>query len=168
MATALVAQADSAIASSSNHSRPQVPDLTVATPDLGDAGKHYIFHKAGITEEQARGDFASCARHLVRSYARPVPSFVAWRRSTGVEPVSYSFPQFGLIGAVMADVLQSAMERDLRRKRMLLCMLPRGYSLYHTSEAVWKQLNGDKIEQSLQLQAIISAGPAPSSPRLLP
>ncbi|WP_395391248.1 hypothetical protein WBP07_11845 [Novosphingobium sp. BL-8A] len=145
-----------------------LPDLAVATGDLGYEGKYVVFHKLGVTEPKAEEDLRFCWRFLPHGMMRETPSFVAWRQHEKARPVDYSFGMYGLIGAGMGAIIKGPLERSIRQMRFYSCMLPRGYVRYRTSEAVWTRLNDDDHpERSILLQARIAAGPVPPTEKVL-
>lgn len=145
-----------------------VPDLSVPPKSLGDERKFFLFHKAGVTAEQAENDLRFCWRYLAMGEQRKLPSFVAWGTDEAAPTAAVNSGQFGLIGVAIGGIVAGPLERRRRQSRMFRCMVPRGYARYRTSEALWKQLNTGDSERSIRLQARIAAGPTPPTPRVLP
>lgn len=147
-----------------------LPDLHVAENDLGDDRKFIVFHKAGVTVQQAEEDMKFCWHFVPRGLSRQAPDFIPW--ATSAERRVVPAPDggmFGLSGMVVAAIIAGPLERSWRQSRLYNCMLPRGYSRYRTSEAIWKLLNDDSQPlKSIQLQARIAAGPPPPTERLEP
>lgn len=144
-----------------------LPDLAVPAGKLGDDRKYIVFHKPGVTVEQAAADLSFCWRFLPHSVAREAPSFVPWLRGEATRHVSYSNGNYGLVGDAIAAIVAGPVERSIRQSRLYRCMVPRGYARYRTSEDVWKLLNTtDDPARSIRLQARIAAGPVPPTPKV--
>jgi len=144
-----------------------LPDLNVPAGELGDERKYFVFHKAGVSFETARDDLAFCSRFIARGAQRTYPGFVAWQRSQAAQPRVETY-SYGLVGAAIGAIIAGPIDRSVRQSRMIRCMVPRGYARYRTSQAVWRQLNGDDLDQSIAMQARIASGPVPPTPRTLP
>lgn len=144
-----------------------LPDLDVPEKALGDERKFFVFHKAGIGLEEARADLGFCSRYIARGQQRFLPDFVAWKQADPATPVPMTL-NYGLVGVGIMAIIDGPIGRSIRQTRMMRCMLPRGYARYRTSEAVWKQINGDDLAASVDVQARIAAGPPPPTPRTLP
>lgn len=147
---------------------PKVPSLAVPASALGDERKYFVFHKPGISVEQAEADLAFCWRFLPHGDMRVVPGFVAWRSTDGPRAVSYASDQYGLTGQLIGLIIAGPIERSVRQSRLFRCMVPRGYARYRTSEDVWKQLNEGDPVALIRAQAMIAAGPQPPTPRIVP
>lgn len=145
-----------------------LPALAAPEKELGDPRKFFLFHKPGVTAQQAEADLGFCWRFLEMGQPRRLPSFVPWRQTPSTQPISYDGGQFGLTGAVVGAMIAGPLERSRRQSRMFRCMVPRGYHRYRTTEAVWKRLNSGDPAGSIRLQAQIAAGPVPPTPRILP
>ncbi|WP_157218840.1 hypothetical protein [Flavisphingomonas formosensis] len=145
-----------------------MPDLAVPANELGDDRKYIVFHKPGVTMEQAEADLSFCWRFLPHGVQRTAPSFIPWQQGDATRPVVYSGGSYGLVGAAIGAIIAGPLERSVRQLRLYRCMLPRGYVRYRTSETVWKLLNGDDAARSIRLQARIAAGPVPPTPRADP
>jgi len=145
-----------------------LPDLSVATKDLGDERKYVVFHKPGITTEQAEADLGFCWRFVPHGVQRTTPGFIPWQKGEATRKVSYDGGQFGLVGAAIGAIIAGPLERSVRQSRMFRCMVPRGYARYRTSEAVWKDINLGDAARAIHTQALIAAGPVPPTPRVLP
>ena len=144
-----------------------VPDLDVPEASLADERKYFLFHKAGVTFDAAQQDLTFCSRYIARGAQRKYPTFVAWQRPQGPRPVVQTY-QYGLVGAAIGAIIAGPIDRSIRQSRLIRCMVPRGYARYRTSEAVWRQVNGDDLAQSIALQARIASGPMPPTPRTYP
>jgi hypothetical protein len=146
-----------------------LPDLAVPAKQWGDDRKYIVFHKPGVTVEQASADLSFCWRFLPHGVSRSSPSFVPWRRNDATRQVSYDGGNFGLVGYAIAAIIAGPLERSIRQSRLYRCMVPRGYARYRTSEDVWKLLNeGDDAPKAIRLQARIAAGPVPPTPKVEP
>jgi hypothetical protein len=144
-----------------------VPDLNVRAQDLADERKYFVFHKQGVSSDDAQQDIAFCSRYIMRGAQRTYPSFVAWNRDQALKPTVQSY-QFGLVGAAIGAIIAGPLDRSIRQSRLIRCMVPRGYARFRTSETIWRQLNGDDLAQSIALQAKIASGPVPPTPRTFP
>jgi hypothetical protein len=144
------------------------PDLNLPANALGDERKYFVFHKPGVTVEQATSDLGFCWRFLPHGFQRPIPSFVPWQRSDGVRKAPNTIGPYGLVGDIIGGIVAGPLERSMRQSRMFRCMVPRGYARYRTSEALWKEINMGDAAQAIRIQALIAAGPVPPTPRVLP
>lgn len=144
-----------------------IPDLNVPADALGDERKFFVFHKQGVSLEQARADLGFCSRYIARGQQRFLPTFVAWQHSDPAKPVPNNL-NYGLVGVAIMAIIDGPIDRSVRQTRMMRCMLPRGYARYRTSEAIWKQINSNDLTASVELQARIASGPVPPTPRTLP
>jgi hypothetical protein len=144
-----------------------VPDLSVPANALGDERKFFVFHKTGVSFEQARTDLGFCSRFIPRGQQRFLPDFVAWKQADPATPMPTTL-NYGLVGVAIMAIIAGPIDRSVRQTRMMRCMLPRGYARYRTSEALWKQINSDDLATSVEVQARIAAGPVPPTPRTLP
>ncbi|HTK59234.1 MAG TPA: hypothetical protein VL336_09660 [Sphingomicrobium sp.] len=147
--------------------QPVMPDLNVPASDLGDERKFFVFHKAGVSLEQARADLGFCSRYIARGQQRFLPDFVAWKHADPARPVPNNL-NYGLVGVAIMAIIDGPIDRSIRQARMMRCMLPRGYARYRTSEALWKRINSDDLASAIELQAQIASGPVPPAPRTLP
>lgn len=145
-----------------------LPDLKVADKDLGSERKFYVFHKPGVSVEQATADLKFCWHFLPRGGTIAGGMFII--RETRYIPISrYRYDPSvlrPLVHAAIVSIIDGPIERSMRQLRMFRCMVPRGYDRYRTSEAVWLQLNSGDQEQSIKMQAAIAAGPVPPTPKI--
>src|SRR5262249_36817103 len=65
----------------SNQSALNLPNLAVPSSQLADARKYIVFHKMGVTVEEAQADLSFCWRFLPHGSPRWVPGFVPWQQS---------------------------------------------------------------------------------------
>jgi hypothetical protein len=161
IAAALAASTSAALAET------PIPDLNVPDNSLGDERKFFVFHKAGVSVDQARADLGFCSRYIARGRQRFLPDFVAWKQADPATPVPMAL-NYGLVGVAIMAIIAGPIDRSIRQARMMRCMLPRGYARYRTSEALWKQINSDDLAASVDMQATIASGPVPPTPRTLP
>src|SRR5881396_737687 len=101
-----------------------VPDLNVPDNVLGDERKFFVFHKAGVTLEQARADLGFCSRYIARGQQRFLLDFVAWKQADPAKPVPMSL-NYGLMGVAIMAIIAGPIDRSVRQTRMMRCMLPR-------------------------------------------
>jgi hypothetical protein len=145
----------------------RMPDLNVPENALGDERKFFVFHKSGVSLEQARADLGFCSRYIARGQQRFLPDFVAWKQPDPATPVPSALSH-GLVGLGIMAIVDGPIDRSVRQARMMRCMLPRGYARYRTSEALWKTINSKDLAASIEVQAKIASGPVPPTPRTLP
>jgi hypothetical protein len=143
------------------------PDLHVGDADLGDERKFFFFHKQGVSFADAYADLSFCSRYIARGPQRSLPAFVPWQRDDPAKPIEYNL-NYGLVGVAIMAIIDGPIDRSIRQARLMRCMLPRGYSRYRTSEALWKQVNGKDLAASVAVEARIASGPVPPTPRTLP
>ena len=144
-----------------------IPNLAMPEKELGDTRKYVLFHKLGISRDQAEADLRFCWQFLSRGVQRSVPGFIPWRSADAPRQVTYSNGQFGLVGEVIGAIIAGPLDRSVRQSRMFRCMLPRGYGRYRTSEALWKTLNMGDVNTGIAIQAQIASGPVPPTPKVL-
>jgi hypothetical protein len=143
-------------------------DLAVAEKDLADPRKFFIFHKSGVSVQEAEADLAFCSRFLANGAQRTLPAFVPWGNRPAPQENAAASTQYGLMGAAIGAVIDGPLLRSRGQARLFRCMAPRGYSRYRTSQAIWQQLNlGDPV-QSVKLRAQVASGPVPPTPQVLP
>jgi len=146
----------------------QVPDMTPARDRgvIADGWKHFYFHKAGVTYEEAYRDFSDCYRFLPTPGANlALPMFVPWSERAGSEqspPSNYG----GLVGGVILGIVSGPLNRRDRQSRMRRCLEPRGYVRYPLARAPWQQLIDDYSPRSIAVQALVASGPAPDLPQV--
>ncbi len=146
----------------------ELPNLDIPEKELGDAQKYVIFHKLGITAEQAEADLSFCFKFLQLGVGRRAPGFIPWERRDPAAPLRYDGLNLGVVGLGIAALVAGPYERGIRQSRLYRCMVPRGYARYRTSEDVWKLLNDKKGEANIPLQAAIAAGPKPPTASIEP
>jgi hypothetical protein len=169
VALAALANSPSALAAEKNAAvSAGLPNLNPQDGKFGDPRKYFIFHKPGVTVEQAEADLSFCWRFLPHGMMRRAPDFVPFGKPEPAEAISYSNGGFGLVGSAIGAIIAGPLERSIRQSRMFRCMTPRGYSRYRVSEDVWNRLNSGDAAASIRLQARIAAGTVPPTPRILP
>jgi hypothetical protein len=154
-------------ASAQTSTRPD--PATLSLPSLETEGdrevlkngwKHFFFHKAGVSYEEAYADFADCYRFLPAGVYSTLPMFAPWTESMDGRPVEL-VP--GTLGAqLILSLLTDAIERRAAQSRMRRCMEPRGYLRYAIPEFSWEQLIDHYSERSIALQAKAASGPKPN------
>ena len=131
-------------------------------------GRHFFFHRPGVSLEEARADLEEC-----RTYAS---SAMLWPRSPGSLPPDPDIlpPQVtgGSLGPLVGGLAFALVEGGERAKiaaaNMRKCMGFKGYGRYGLSDPLWKQLNAGSPEEVLERQARLASGGAPSGRRLDP
>ena len=144
---------------------PPVPDLSAEESELGDERKYVVFHKPGVSFEEALRDMSACARHSQRAQHRTAPAFVPRGRDDRGAPVTYDGLNYGLVGLAIASIIDGPIERSLRQTVMIRCMTPRGYDRYRMGKDQWQELfEGDS--DWVPIAAAIAAGPVPPTPKV--
>jgi len=154
------------------------PDpATIALPDLtpsrdpeviANGGKHYYFHKAGVSYAEAYEDFSECYRYLPVAGADPnLPMFAPWSEAPGVEVIP-PVNNYGLVGMGIAALFLGPIERRARQAPVRRCLETRGYLRYPVAEKIWKALIDDYSERSIALQAKAASLPAPDARPVTP
>lgn len=142
-----------------------LPDLTPPRDPraIKNGWKHFYFHKAGVTYEQAYADFSQCYRYLPVANADPnLPMFAPWREAPGVDKI-YPTNNYGLIGMGIAALFAGTLQRKAYQSRLIRCLETRGYVRYPLAESVWRELVDDYSERSIAAQAKAAALPAPDA-----
>lgn len=137
------------------------PAIDPAKPD-DDPAKFFLFHLAGVSADQARGDLVYCI-----GQARPVLSMRDRMGGTG-----------GLLGALingrMAEIDRFRMRNAVMRK----CMGMMGYDRYGVPQDVWKRMvkEGDIVigndglvdPEVVERMVAFASGPTPASGKVDP
>lgn len=146
---------------------PPIPNLAVPEKELGDQRKYVVFHKPGVSYEDALRDMSACARHSSRTTQRTAPGFVPWGRDEAGRGVTYDGLNFGLVGLAIGAIIDGPIERSVRQTTMIRCLTPRGYIRYRAGKDQWQQLF-EKNEDWVPLAAAIASGPTPPTPKANP
>ena len=139
-----------------------LPDTgPVTDPQLRDDGlKFFYFYKPGASFAQAYADIQDCHRFLVPGPAVLLPGFVPWVEG-GKRKTIESTPNYGVVGAIIGDLLAGPLERSRRNTNMRACMEPRGYVRYPMLKANWHAINDGDIATAILKQAKLASGPVP-------
>jgi hypothetical protein len=143
----------------------ELPDLTPSRdPEvIANGGKHYYFHKPGVSYAEAYEDFSECYRYLPVLYAdRGLPMFAPWSGKPGVERFQPA-NNYGLVGMGIAALFLGPIERRARQAPVRRCLETRGYVRYAVAENVWRQLVDGYSERSIAVQAKAASRPAPDA-----
>jgi hypothetical protein len=141
-----------------------IPDLSSASdPSFAAQGwKYFFFHKQGISFDKAYSDFEECFRFLpVPNVSVSLPMFAPWDEKPGVKDLGFVPNNYGLMGAVIGELIAGPLERRAHQSRMRLCLETRGYVRYPLSKAAWERLIDVYSEQSIAMQATAASGPKP-------
>ena len=140
-----------------------LPDVTPVTdPQLRDDGlKFFYFYKPGVSFAQAYADIQDCQRFLVAGPAVLLPGFVPWVEG-GKRKTIESTPNYGMVGAIIGDLLAGPLERSRRNTNMRVCMEPRGYVRYPMLKASWHAINDGDVPTAILKQAKLASGPVPN------
>jgi hypothetical protein len=142
-----------------------LPDLTPSRdPEvIANGGKHYYFHKAGVSYAEAYEDFAECYQYLPVSGADPnLPLFAPWSEKPGIVRIQPA-NNFGLIGMGIAALVSGPIERRARQAPVRRCLETRGYVRYPLAEKIWRQMIDDYSQRSIAVQAKAASLPAPDA-----
>lgn len=145
---------------------PEIPDITPPDGKFGSEAKYFVFHKAGVSYQEALADFTECNRHVAHGVWRDAPSFVPWGQDDKGRPLTPSY-ESGLLGAVMWSMISGGLDRSVRQTIMIRCMMPKGYLRYRMGEQQFRDLF-EKRKDALELAAAIASGPTPPTPRAFP
>ncbi len=144
------------------------PALAVVAPDKGaeeadikdDPAKFFLFHKAGVAVDQARGDLMYCI-----AQAQPILSMRDRFGSTG-----------GLLGAAINGRMAEIDRFRMRNAAMRKCMGLIGYDRYAMPQVEWKTLvnDGDIVldndglvsAEVVERMAAYASGPVPATEKL--
>ncbi|HEX8063542.1 MAG TPA: hypothetical protein VF535_10015 [Allosphingosinicella sp.] len=143
----------------------ELPDLTPSRdPDvIANGGKHYYFHKAGVSYAEAYEDFSECYRYLPVPYAdRSLPMFAPWSERPGVERFQPA-NNYGLVGMGIMALIGGGIERRASQAPVRRCLETRGYVRYPVAEKIWRQLIDDYSVRSIAVQAKAASLPAPDA-----
>jgi len=143
----------------------ELPDLTPSRdPEvIANGGKHYYFHKSGVSYAEAYEDFSECYRYLPTPYADPnLPMFAPWSEKPGVERFQPA-NNYGLVGMGIAALFLGPIERRARQAPVRRCLETRGYVRYPVAEGVWRQLVDGYSERSIAVQAKAASMPTPDA-----
>ena len=146
-----------------------MPDLAFTpTPDaIADFDKYYIFNRADTEFAAAYADLQECD-----AYARGL----VFRMEGGAVPYPYAGTMAGAIGGAIANVaidavFGSAERRKQRRMIMRTCMTYKGYRTFGLPKSIWEtfnfeeglsQVDEQRRQRMLQVQARVASGPAPT------
>ena len=147
----------------------EMPNLAFTpTPDLvADFDKYYVFNRAETDFAAAYADLRECD-----AYARGL----VFRMDGGTVPYPYAGTMAGAIGGAIANVAIDAMfgsaeRRKQRRMIMRTCMTYKGYRTFGLPKSIWEtfnfeeglsQVDDQRRQRMLQIQARVASGPAPS------
>lgn len=155
---------------------PAIDPATIAMPDLAfaptpeiaaDFDKYYVFNRADTDYAAAFADLRECD-----AYARGL----VFRLDNGAVPYPYTYTMAGAIGGAIANaaidaVFGSAERRKQRRMIMRTCMTYKGYRTFGLPKSIWEtfnfeeglsQVDDQRRQHMLQIQARVASGPTPS------
>lgn len=139
-----------------------VPDLSRSgDPDvIANGWKYFFYQKPGVSFEAAHADIAFCYRFLGASSWATVqaPRFVPWEESAPTV-VKYQPNPYGLVGALMAGMVEGTLVRRDRQSKMRRCMEPRGYTRYGVAEEIWENVVTKPPGEAIAIQAKIASMP---------
>lgn len=136
-----------------------------ADPKVREEGyKFFYFHKPSVSFAEAYADLAECQGLIAGTIFGTgglLPGFRPWVE-TPRPPQGYGPGASSLLGSILIPKF----ERGQRNNKLRRCMEPRGYVRYPLPEAIWDQLNDDKNERALLMQAKLASGPAPQDEKV--
>ena len=141
-------------------------------PDEGDSWKYFHFHKAGVSEAEARADVIEChgyAQNLVllRQGSTATYSSVPYTAGLNVAQAAAAGAIGGLIGGVIAGFANAGERRAMERINLRKCFAFKGYDRYEMSKDAHRALfDGPGEEVRARIVALVS-GPAPAGERLV-
>ena len=171
VAMAIVIAASLQSAATHAQERSPLPDpAAVVVPDLSgsdrpevikDGWKYFFFWKDGVRFEEAHADLADCRRFLHPNSWQDVhlKRFVPWDSRPGRRTVAAT-GNYGLVGAVIAGIVEGSLQHRDYQANMRSCMEPRGYTRYGVAARIWKNVTSLPQDQSIAVQAKIASGPA--------
>lgn len=148
----------------------RLPDpASVTVPDLSRSGdpavvangwKYFFFQKQAVTYAQAHADISECFGFLQKAGWAEVllPRFVPWRRPTASK-TTYIPSYYGLVGDLMAGMVEGTLVRRDLQSKMRRCMETRGYTRYSVAEEIWENIIALPPEEAIAIQAKIASGP---------
>ncbi|WP_438727524.1 hypothetical protein ACR9YC_10885 [Parasphingorhabdus sp. DH2-15] len=141
-----------------------VPDLSSAKdPKIAKQGwKYFVFHKAGVSFEEAYADFAECYTFLPTfSGGGELPKFIPWGQSEDpdTQELASNGGNFGVVGVAIGALIEGPLRRRAYQSRMRRCMEPRGYDRYGLDKDIWEQISGSYSLESIAIKAKIASGP---------
>lgn len=137
------------------------PESEAEQADAGDdSAKFFLFHKAGVSIDQARGDLIYCI-----GQARPILSFRDRYGGSG-----------GLLGAMINGRMAEIDRFRMRNAAMRKCMGMMNYDRYAMPQEQWKTLvnEGDIVldndglvsAEVVERMAAYASGPVPATEKL--
>lgn len=162
LAAALVPAAASGQVAPPDPATVAVPDLSgSADPAVVENGwKYFFYHRPDTSFAEAHADIAFCYRF--RGPANwstvEVPRFVPWEEA-GPTVVRYQSSYYGIVGDLMAGMVEGTLVRRDRQSKMRRCMEPRGYTRYGVAEEIWENVVGKPPAEAIAIQAKIASGP---------
>jgi hypothetical protein len=141
-----------------------VPDLSSArdAKTVKNGWKYFVFHKAGVSYEEAYADFAECYAFLPTfAGGGELPLFIPWGQSEtpDTEELKNNGGNFGLVGMAIGALIDGPLRRRAYQSRMRRCMEPRGYDRYGIDKDVWQEISGNYSAESVAVKAKIASGP---------
>jgi hypothetical protein len=126
-----------------------VPDLSSAkNPKIAKQGwKYFVFHKAGVSFEEAYADFAECYTFLPTfSGGGELPKFIPWGQSEDpdTQELANNGGNFGVVGVAIGALIEGPLRR-------------RAYQ--SLDKDIWEQISGSYSLESIAIKAKIASGP---------
>lgn len=145
---------------------------TVTIPDLSggrdpavvaNGWKYFYYWRADTSYADAYADFADCYRFMPSPGAAVlVPRWVPWEEESTVAKVPPPTTQpYGLVGAVIGEIVAGPLVRRAHQSRLRRCMEPRGYQRYPLQERRWELLTDNFSPVSIAMQAKAASGSPP-------
>lgn len=143
-------------------------------PAAGDSksyNKYFVFHKAGVSQNEARSDLEFCYKFVSDvEMLRKMPKFVALnqealRRTDKGYPYTYGS---GLVDTLIYGAAISALNNRIIRVNWRKCMGFKGYQRYGVSKEIWSRLNGGTTASAIDALSRVASAPTFNLPRLSP
>ena len=150
---------------------PPLPDpASITVPDLSNSSdplvlengwKYFFFHRRDTSFAEAYADISDCYRFLQPAGWANVklPRFVPWDDRAAVTFDRSRTHNYGLVGELMAAMVEGTLVRRDRQSKMRLCMEPRGYTRYGVAEEIWENVIAKPPEEAIAIQAKLASGP---------
>ena len=141
-----------------------IPDLSGGRDPavVSNGWKYFYYWRADTSFAAAFADFSECYRFMPVANSSPgVPMFAPWEDKPATEIVTRGIQPYGLVGAVIGEIVAGPLVRRAHQSRLRRCMEPRGYQRYPLQERRWEQLTDNFSPASIAMQAKAASGPAP-------
>lgn len=140
----------------------EIPDLsTSSNPEvIKDGWKYFLFQREGVSFKDAYADFADCRRFMQPNgwQTATLDRFIPWNSKPG-KTLEQPLGPYGMVGALMGEMVEGQLARRDYQSKMRRCMEPRGYVRYGVSAEIWNRIYKLAPDQWVAVQAKIASGP---------